>query len=594
MLVLTQGLEKTAKYFPHRVCIQFKQGDSLTQYTYRQIYDLSLKVGRWLFQIGIKAEERIAILLENRPQWGVIYFGIQFCGGTAVPLDIQSKFEEVEYILKDAQCRALFTSSAVSFIGKLKTLDFLEKIVVVDGQDARGKIVTFSDAISAASDKTVLPARQPHQLASIIYTSGTTDLPKGVMLTHKNFYSNFLSIKRVNILQPYDNMLSILPLHHSYPFLVTLIAPLFLGARITYLDTLKADEMSKCLNEEKITIMVVVPQILHLFHRRITEHFRSLPLVFRLLINFTIEILWMFRCVFKVNLSKLVFSKLHSRLGKNLRFLVSGGAKLDEKVARFFFKLGFHIIEGYGLTEASPVVSLNPFKQPKIGSVGKPLPDVEVKIFDPDREGLGQILIKGPNVMKGYYHLKEETEAVLKGGWLYSGDFGYKDKTGYIYIKGRLKETIVLSSGKNISPEEVEAHYSKSPFIKELCVLPDASQELLVAVVVPDVEYFKKEGETNIYQIMKWRLEYLSQGLPSYKRIRNFVLVSDGLPRTRLGKIQRFKVSQIYQEHLEKKAPKREDERVELSATQKRVLDILRKTRKVEKISLQDHLELDL
>ena len=225
------------------------------------------------------------------------------------------------------------------------------------------------------------------------------------------------------------------------------------------------------------------------------------------------------------------------------------------------------------------------------------MPGVEVKISNPVDNGIGEITIKGPNVMRGYYNRQHETDEVLKEGWFYSGDLGYIDKRNYLYIRGRLKETVVLSSGKNIPPEEVEAHYLKSLFIKEICVLADETATKLVAVVVPNLEYFKKAKEPNVFDIIKWNLEYLSQKLPPYKRIRGFTLTNKDLPHTRLGKIKRFEVDRLYREAAGKKFPQKEKEKIKedsLSASQKKAIKILKKSKGLEEVFLNDHLELDL
>jgi len=596
ILTLSQAFEKTVKEFPDRVCLQFREETGICRYTYQEVYDKSLVLSYWLCELGIKKGDRVALILENDPYWCISYFGILLAGAIAVPIDIQASYEETEYFLKDSQAKVIFASSSIIYLGDLEKLDFLKKIVLVGKERISDKIIPISKIFLKQIPSPTLPLVNPDDLASIIYTSGTTDIPKAVLLTHKNFYSNFLSLKKLDIIKSDDSLLSLLPLHHSYAFLVTLITPLLCTVKITYLDTFRPDRIIKALQEEKITITIVVPQIVYLFQRGIKERFQSYPFYFRVPLRVTMELLWALRRGLKINAARLFFSKIHSHFGGKVRLFVCGGAKLEEKAAEFFFKLGFTILEGYGLTETAPVVSLNPQHKPKIGSVGKPLPDVEVKILNPDKDGIGEILIKGPNVMKGYYHNQKETLNALKDGWFHSGDLGCIDKGGYLYIKGRIKETIILSSGKNVSPEEVEAHYLKSLFIKEICIMPDDKAQILEALVVPNLEYFRKMKESNVENIIKWNLEYLSQKLPSYKRIRNYVLTTENLPRTRLGKIKRFEVREIYQKNIKKEFPKKKPEikEEELSLTAKRVLDILKKERKLEKISLDDHLELDL
>lgn len=597
VFTLTHALDKVVKEFPHKVCIKYRQEGASSKYTYQEIYNSALGVTAWLKKLGVKKGERIALCLENCPQWTIAYFGIVFCGAIAVPIDNQSSFEELEYILKDSKAKVIFTSGRLIYLKKLKNLDYLKKIVVIEGEDSSEKTISFSKIISSKPNLEPITKIQPEDLASIIYTSGTTGFPKGVMLTHKNFFANFLSIKKLNFLNPQDNILAILPLHHVYAFLVTLITPLLLGAKVIYIEGLKIEEIFKALNKEKISVMVVVPQILYLFYRQIKEKMEASPFIVKSLVGSLSNFLWILRRLIKINLSKVLFRRIHSYFGGFLRFFISGGAKLDKEVATFFFKLGFNVFEGYGLTETSPVVTFNLPWAYKIGSVGRAVPGVDIKICQADNSAVGEVVISGPNVMRGYYQNDKETKEVLKGKWFYTGDLGYIDKKGYLFIEGRLKEIIVLSSGKNVSPQEVENHYLKRAFIEEICVLADDTMSILGAVIVPNYEHLKKVKESKVYDVIKWNLEYSSQSLPSYKRIRNFVLTNESLPRTRLGKIQRFKVAQIFKDKIKEKSSSlselNQKEDVSYPWADK-VLNILKKSKNLEKISLGDHLELDL
>ncbi len=284
------------------------------------------------------------------------------------------------------------------------------------------------------------------------------------MLTHKNIFSNFQSIDKLKLFSDKDNFISILPLHHAFPFTVTLITPLFCRSRVTYASSLRSDELLDLMRETGVTVLAGVPQLFSLFYKNISDKIKNAPFLFRAPILGLIEILWQIRRFSGINLSKMALPKIHRPFGRSLRFFISGGAKLNEEAARFLMKTGFIILEGYGLTETSPGVTFNLLKKQKIGSAGRAIPDVELKINDPDAAGMGEVLIKGPNVMKGYYNRAQETSSVLKDGWFYSGDLGHIDKDGYLYITGRKKEIIVLSSGKNIYPEEIESYYIKSPY----------------------------------------------------------------------------------------------------------------------------------
>jgi long-chain acyl-CoA synthetase len=301
----------------------------------------------------------------------------------------------------------------------------------------------------------------------------------------------------------------------------------------------------------------------------------------------------------------LIKNKVRLNLGKSLRLLVSGGARLEPGIARDLSKIVCKLIEGYGLTETSPVVTLNPPEKLRFGSVGKPIPGVQIKINNPDKSGIGEVLIKGPNVMQGYFQHPELTAQVIKEGWFYSGDLGYIDSRGYLFLTGREKEVIVLSSGKNIYSEELEMHFSASPFIKEICILSKREErfgsfvESLYAVVVPNLDYFRQKNEANIQGTIRWELENLSKNLPSYKHIMGFAVTKEELPRTALKKLKRYQVKKKY---LEKETSPLETQEMALSPED---LQLLNKeaTKKImgyisqelnKPVQLDSHLEIDL
>ncbi len=604
-------LREIVDQFPDRIVMQMKKEDVYVKYTYKELYGVSQSVAHSLLKAGIKKGDRVAIVLENRPEWGMIYFGIMLRGAIAIPLDPQSGQEEIKFFLSDSESKVAFTSSKLLslFTGFTNSVPSLQQIIALDIEKSSEEIISFSETISAVSDLksiTSMPEASPQDIASILYTSGTTGRPKGVMLTHENFYSNSQSIDKLKLFSDKDNVLSILPLHHSFPFMVTLVIPLFSQSKITYISSLKSEELLACMRKTGVTILTGVPQLFYMFYKHIVDGIKKVPFLMRLSLLGFIEILWLVRKFTGINLAKLALSKIHRAFGKNLRFFACGGAKLNEEAARFLVKIGFTILEGYGLTETSPVATFNPLKKQKIGSVGKVIPDVNLRIAEPDEYGVGEVAIKGPNVMRGYYKEVEETRKVLKDNWFYSGDLGYLDKEGYLRLTGRKKELIVLSSGKNISPEEVESHYAKSPFIKGLCVLATGKreEEKLMAVIVPDLDYYRKVGEVNIYGMIKWDLENLSKQYPPYKRIMGFVVTSEDLPQTRLGKLKRFEIKNRYLDELMGVGLRKIDEEISLtgedlkilsSGIAKKIIKTLSKETDLERqIRLDDHLEIDL
>ena len=587
---LFSRFQESAKAHPSAVACQIKEGNAYQTFTYARIYELSLKFAHLLRQEGLAKGERVAILLENSPFWPSVYFGIMAAGAAAVPIDPKLTPYEVNNIIRDSGTRMLFSSAELyePLEPRLKNILSFKKAFLYPFKE-----------IDTTEPKEISVENNPYDIASLLYTSGTTASPKGVMLTHKNFSSNFDSLFSLKIILPQDNIIALLPLHHSYPFMVTLITPLFTGAKITFLNSLKSEDLLKCLEETNATILVGVPQLYHLLHKAIFEKIPN-PLIFLPIL----KVLNLARQGLRLNLNKILLKKLHQKFGSSLRFFASGGARLDPKVGYGLTLLGFTILEGYGLTETSPVVTFNPLKRIRIGSVGPPIPEVKIKINNPNRENIGEVLIQGPNVMKGYYKKPKETLEVLKEGWFYSGDLGFIDKRGYLHLTGRSKEIIVLSSGKNIYPEEIENHYLKSPYIKEICVLETTSAGLssLYAVVFPNIDYFRKTREINIQGKIRWILENLSKELPSYKRIMGFAVTKEELPKTRLGKLKRYEIKAKYSSILnapgaEANRPRKETVSAEGDLPQEpltmEILKLLSQQLKT-RVDLNDHLELDL
>ncbi|MHB8069428.1 MAG: AMP-binding protein [Desulfobaccales bacterium] len=592
---LTGQLAQVAREAGDKVCILHREADAVREYTYGWLYRGSLAVARWLRAQGVEKGERVALLLENRPEWPLGYFGTLFAGAVAVPLDPVSRWDFLSYALEQARTRVIFTFPQAP-LSQLRQLPFLEKIVVAGETGETGdKVLNFAEVLKTPGRAEGLPSARPEDLASIIFTSGTTGIPKGVMLTHRNFCANCRDIAKLNAIGPDDNFLSILPLHHAFPFTGTLLLPLFSRARITYLDTLKAEAILRCLQEQQVTILVVTPQVLQHFYQGMERQLQKIPWPLRPLLLAYLNFGWRVSRVLGVNPAQPLLRKFRSALGQQFRFFVSGGAKLPEALGENLARLGFTVLEGYGLTETAPVVTINPPGAIRLGSAGRPLEGVEVRILNPDTRGVGEVLIRGDNVMAGYYGHEAATREVLEDGWFHSGDLGYLDRDGYLFIRGRIKDIIVLSSGKNVSTEEVAQHYLQAHSVKEIFVTADAQAEKLAALVVPDLDFFREIGETDIYGKVKWDLELLSRDLESYKRVKKIVLSPEELPKTRLGKIKRYEAQRLYQERSGKPREKKKLAIEEgLSPVGVVVVEILARQIGDARISLDDHLELDL
>ncbi|MBM4287658.1 MAG: AMP-binding protein [Deltaproteobacteria bacterium] len=591
---LTAHLRQQAEAAPERPAIINVAGSTVHTITYGQLYQQALRVAGWLREHGLGSSDRGLIIMENRPEWPLSYFGLLLAGGTAVPVDLQSRPEHLAHVLEQTPARVVFASAKAPLAEIAEAASVQHLVVVGDPLPDNFEGISFEELLKS-SEATDLPEINLDDLASIIYTSGTTGPPKGVMLTQKNFAANYWGIARLEAVTAEDNILGILPLFHAFPFTATLLLPLFSGATVTFIDTLKAEPVLRCLKEQAVTILPVTPQVLQHFYRGMAKKLEELPLGLGSLLHRFLDFSWRFRQRGGPDFSGPLTAKFRQALGEQFRYFVSGGAKLPEELARNFAKLGFTVLEGYGLTETAPVVSINPPEAPRLGSVGKPLANVEVKINEPNEEGVGEILIRGDSVMAGYFGNEAATREVIQEGWFRSGDLGRLDADGYLFVQGRAKDIIVLSSGKNISAEEVAKHYLQAPAIREIFVMPDARADKLVAVVVPEFDYFRQSGETDINNRVKWYLDYYSQQLEPYKRVRDFVLTNQELPKTRLGKIRMQEAAKIYQARAGKKYESKQSAlNQNLSDAGVAVVHLLLEKSGQRLVALDDHLELDL
>ncbi len=524
-----------------------------------------LSIRRFAGLLDIRKGDRVIIFSENRPEWVYAFYSIWNKKGIAVPVDFLSTPNEVSYIINDCKPAVIFSSD--NNLPHLTT--------ALNDVDYKPHIINFDKIQFGKEEKDNLEADDKNDIAVIIYTSGTTGNPKGVMLTYGNIYSNVECITGLDIIGYSDRMIAILPFHHAFPLQGTILMPLYSGGTLVFLNQLSSEEILKTLQKHKITIIIGVPRLYKLFHDGIMKKIES---------NTVAKIL--FKIAGKINslnLNRKLFKKVQDTFGGHMKYFVSGGAKLDETIARNFWTLGFKTLEGYGMTEASPLISFNPPEKVKIGTVGKAFKGIELKTIE------DEIVLKGPNIMKGYYNKEEETNDILKDGWLYTGDLGYIDDEGYIYITGRKKEIIVLPNGKNLNPEEIETAILKVfPYVKEIGVIQKEGQ--LFAIIYPDFALLQKDQIVNIQETIKWAvIDKYNRTVSPYKKIFNFTIVHNELPRTRLGKIKRFTLSELL------KKEKKERSSVEIPDYQEYKLleEYLRGVVKKE-ILPEEHVELDL
>jgi long-chain acyl-CoA synthetase len=541
---------KSAKKFPERVATELQRTTGAVEsLTYRELRRQAESVGRWLRESGTEAGARCAILADNGPLWVSAYLGVMAAGAVAVPLDTAFNAGQIEKLLRDCGATVVFTDR-----------HHLPQVHKAVGGTAV-HIVTIErhydypnlPAMIEAGPTTFVPVTVENtDLAVIMYTSGTTSDPKGVMLTHANLLAEAESVFGAISVSENDSILAVLPLFHALAQMANLLLPFAAGARIVYLEEMNTSELLRALAERDITLFCCVPQFFYLIHERIMDQVQRRSWAARTAFRILLSIAAVGRNV-GLNPGKVFFARIHRMLGPHMRFLVTGGSAFDPNIGRDLQKLGFSVLQAYGLTETTGGAFVTPPEANVMGSVGRPLPGVAVKIVDPQSsEGVphpvGEIAISGGIVMKGYYNRPDATAQAIQDGWLLSGDLGYLDSRGNLFITGRKKEIIVLSSGKNIYPEEIEAQYLRSPFVKEICVMGLAARpgeplsERLHAVIVPDFDMLRERKIVNAREVIRFDVENLSMELPSTKRILSFDLWRDPLPRTTTRKLKRFEI----------------------------------------------------
>ena len=584
-----------------RIAMQMKEGMHYKQYTYKEVAQQVQGLANAFIQRGIRPGSRVAIVSENRPEWVLAYLSIVSAGGTAVPLDIQLTGKEVASLLEQSGSRLILASAQT--LELVRILAPNTDLIMLDSQPGT-QGPTFEELVAQGS-KEPMPAVEilPDNVAALLYTSGTTGNPKGVLLTHRNLVSDAIGMMKSGLAGSKDNFLVMLPLHHTYPFMIGCFVPIFLGARITFLQSLKGPDLLQCLQETKVTMLIGVPQVFAMIRRAVFDQISHRPPLIRMLINLMLVVSGVIRQQTGWNAGRILFKKIHQRFGGGLRLLCSGGAALDPEIARDFNRLGFTILQGYGLTETSPVVTFTPLTKPKIPSVGVPIQGVAVRIVKPDATGIGEVAVKGPNVMKGYDGNPEATAEAIRDGWFFTGDLGYLDSEGYLFLTGRSKELIVTAGGKNIYPEELEKEYQTSPAIAEICLISanliEKGREGIHAIILPDFEFLKTQKLLDFRQEVKDELTRIGLTLPSYKRVTGISLVKEPFPRTRLGKIKRHKVVSLLKTepaYAEKDRRSSDTDQVVLATeTARRVLATLGALLpKGRPIRLDDHLDLDL
>jgi len=545
---------------PGKKAIISRQGD----FTYSQLLQ---HIGQYALLFESKGYSKVAIYAENRVEWFFSFYAALQNNCIAVPIDFMASAEDVAYMLDDCKPELIFISEAMR--------EPYAKVLTKSKHQPEVLVFENHPPVHDQPESSWIGPEDNETTAVIIYTSGTTGSPKGVMLSYTNLLANMKAVIEAKIFHPESQVLVLLPLHHIFPLLGSMMVTFYSGGITVVSPSMQSADLMKTLADNEVTVFIGVPRLYELIYKGLMARINK---------NFVARTLLKLVYLTKSRkLGKTLFKKVHDGLGGHLKFMVAGGAALNREVGTFFYAIGFDILEGFGMTEAAPMITFPRPGRVKIGSTGEPLPNMTVEIRD------GEIVAKGPNVMQGYYNRPEETAEVLKDGWLYTGDLGRFDEEGFLYITGRKKEIIVLPNGKNINPVELEQKlefYSKA--IREAGIF--IHKEMLHAVIVPDYKFLADNGITDLNHYFREEvISPFNAELSSYKRIMQFTLSKTDLPRTRLSKLQRFKLEELVLESGSRKNISKDPESAEYLAVKSFI-----ESQVDMDISPDDHLVFDI
>jgi long-chain acyl-CoA synthetase len=549
-MTIKECLERAAEESPDGVALRYKEDSGWKTRSFSGLRERVWYVAEMLSRLGVQPGDRVALYHDNSPEWFEIYYGIVSTGAIAVPVDAKLREQEVSHILHDGDVSVVFCAARVTVIidaiaarlQSLKTVVFIdaedepplgcERILCLTYRRLRQEVSATAMSEGRAFDKLSPEENDP---ASYIYTSGTTGRQKGAVLTHRNFMANVISIAEGIDIRETDNFMLVLPLHHSFAFTCNMLAPLYARCEISLVENLKLIRAN--MEECAPTVLLAVPLLLEKMLARIMEGINASLLG---------------RVLYRIGLAKVLGKKVHESLGGALRMIVSGGAPISPSTLEAWNTLGIPVIEGYGVTETAPVLTVNPPDAPMIGTVGPPLGGIEVRIHEPDADGVGEIIARGDNVMQGYYNNPAETAKVLIDGWYHTGDLGYFNEAGYLVISGRKKSLIVNREGKNIYPEEVERQACMSRYVLECLAMGyrepgEDVGERVGLIVVPNLEaleHLEDEGggrltDEKLEQFIRDEVRSQLEELSEYKRPRRIEVRFEEFEKTTTQKIKR-------------------------------------------------------
>jgi len=553
---LRDMVDQSNKLFGNKAAFTLKNKEGkLYDVLYSEYYSDINALGTAFINLGLK-DKRIAVISENRYDWCVTYMATVNGTGIIVPLDKELHEDEILNLLLRSEASAVVFSQKLSkkieaTFGKLPNIKYyisMDSDADSEEELSLNKLLDTGRNLVISGDRCFIDAEvDSNAMNMMIFTSGTTDLAKAVMLSHRNICSDIMAVMETVNVTRLDTCLSILPLHHTYECSLGFLAMIYVGGTISYIDGLK--HISKNFKEYKPSVLFTVPLLLENIHKKIWDQ-ASKTEKGRKKLNSVIKLSdFLYHCL-HIDARRMIFRPIHESLGGNMRLVLTGAAAIDPEVSKNFENFGISVLQGYGLTECSPLVIGNRDKKFKHESIGLPLPGVEIKIVNADENGIGEIAVKGPNLMLGYYENEDATSRTLRDGWLFTGDLGYKDSEGFYYITGRSKNVIVTKNGKNIFPEEVESYLNKSPYVFESLVcgkIDESTGETYVsAQIVPNFEAIKEKlkvsipSHEDIMNFIEDAVKLANKSMPLYKRISNFTIRDNEFVKTTTNKIKRY------------------------------------------------------
>jgi len=545
---------QSTKNFSAKLALEDLNDTPINKVTFRELQENILRFGSALKELGIKERTHIAIIGENRVQWAIGFLTGLCFNYVMVPIDKNLITNEIMNIIHESDSEAIIFSGSYSGI-MAEGRNFLKKLKHFICMDATGEEKDFfpmAELIRKVKPIHVdaIPKINPDELAEIIFTSGSLGRAKGVMLSQKNLASNLMDMVSLVLIDDKDRFLSVLPMHHTYECTCGMMCPLYCGASVHYARSLKTivDDLQKV----KATILLAIPLLYDKMFKRVMKGIQDNK-VKSIIVPPLVKFTNLFTMVGLNNIKKKVFHELHEKFGGSVRMFIAGGAAPDPLVAKGLREFGFNFIQGYGLTETSPILALNRIDSFKDDAAGIPLPNVQIKISNPDENGSGEIWTKGPNVMLGYYKNEKATEDTFESNWFKTGDIGFVDDDGFLHINGRKKNVIISKSGKNVFPEEVEDILTRSPFILEALVSgeEDSKQgEIISAQIVVDAEAFIELAEAShtkitdelLHKTISEEIEKTNKQLSSFKQIKKFYIREKEFEKTTTQKIKRYLV----------------------------------------------------